>query len=323
MCPTNSDETLCGKPVGSYQDGMKVYFCRATKGRIVWALATARLSLSELSQLLRPVTMWFTAGQGEISDLNEVLTFFGALRRLCNLSHERLDMFIPAWIKMVIRLAETMDKCARFRGSRDGMIPPEDEVLTEWEAHPEPAYVWLKFVDRERKQAKKAAKDAGEYDAGNHENAYRRMRPQSAVQQQQAPRDAPAQQREPQQQVAVSVVSTIATDCLPEPRKQLRIERIVNLAKGEVKGRNINGEEAQREAEIQIIRAMSPSIGRWMDKMEAKRPWHYAVKALEETRKSAGLEASPQELARLQAQVDETHAAYQAFKAGARGAGQL
>ncbi|KAI8159730.1 hypothetical protein K4K49_003586 [Colletotrichum sp. SAR 10_70] len=322
MCPTNSNEALCGKPVDSYQDGMKVYFCRATKGRIVWALATARLSLSELSQLLRPVTMWFTAGQGEVSDFSEVLTFFGALRRLCHLSHERLDMFIPAWIKMVIRLAETMDKCARFRGSRDGMIPPEDEVLAEWEAHPERAYVWLKFVNRERKQAKKAAKDAGEYEAGNHENAYRRMRPKSAVQQQQAPRDAPAQQREPQRLGAVSVVSTIATGCSAEPRKKLRIARIVNLAKDEVKGRNINSEEAQREAELQIIRAMSPSIGRWMDKMEAKKLWHEAVKALEEARNSGGLEASPQELARLQAQVDETHAAYQAFKAGAREAGQ-
>ncbi|KAI8164124.1 hypothetical protein K4K54_007464 [Colletotrichum sp. SAR 10_86] len=314
------EQTLCGKPVDSYEDGMKVYFCRATKGRIVWALATARLSLSELSQLLRPLTTWFTASQGTTSDLKEVLTFFGALRRLCHLSHERLDMFIPAWIKMVIRLAETMDKCARFRGSRDGMIPPEDEVLTEWEAQPEPAYVWLKFVDRERKQAKKAAKDAGEYDAGNHENAYRRMCPQSAVQQQQAPRDAPAQHGEPQRQVAVSVVSTIATE--PGPRKKLRIGRIVNLAKDEVKGRNINSEEAQREAELQIIRAMSPSVGRWMDKMEAKSLWHEAVKALEETRNSGDLEASPQELARLQAQVDETHAAYQAFKAGAREAGQ-
>ncbi|KAI8257128.1 hypothetical protein K4K58_004454 [Colletotrichum sp. SAR11_239] len=312
MCPTNSNEALCGKPVDSYQDGMKVYFCRATKGRIVWALATARLSLSELSQLLRPLTTWFTASQGTTSDLKEVLTFFGALRRLCHLSHERLDMFIPAWIKMVIRLAETMDKCARFRGSRDGMIPPEDEVLTEWEAQPEPAYVWLKFVDRERKQAKKAAKDAGEYEAGNHENAYRRMRPHSAVQQQQAPRDAPPQQREPQRQVAVSVVSTIATDCSAEPRKKLRIARIVNLAKDEVKGRNINSEEAQREAELQIIRAMSPSVGRWMDKMEAKKLWHEAVKALEEARNSGGLEASPQELERLQARRRRFSSAHQA-----------
>ncbi|KAK2759222.1 hypothetical protein CKAH01_16729 [Colletotrichum kahawae] len=61
MCPTNSNETLCGEPIDSYQDGMKVYFCRATKGRIVWALATARLSLGELTRLLRPVSMWFTA----------------------------------------------------------------------------------------------------------------------------------------------------------------------------------------------------------------------------------------------------------------------
>ncbi|KAH0422490.1 hypothetical protein CcaCcLH18_12798 [Colletotrichum camelliae] len=177
MCPTNSNETLCGKPIDSYQDGMKVYFCRATKGRVVWALATARLSLGELTRLLRPVSMWFTAGQGEISDLNEVLTFFGALRRLCHLSHDRLDMFIPAWTKMVIRLAETMDKYARFRGSRNGMIDLRDEVLTEWEGKPEPAYAWLKFVDRERKQAKKAAKEAGEYDAHKPESLEKARNP--------------------------------------------------------------------------------------------------------------------------------------------------
>lgn len=315
-------QTLCGKPIDSYQDGMKVYFCRATKGRIVWALATARLSLGELTRLLRPVSMWFTAGQGEISDLNEVLTFFGALRRLCHLSHNRLDMFIPAWTKMVIRLAETMDKCARFRGSRDGMIDPRDEVLTEWEGKPEPAYAWLKFVDRERKQAKKAAKDAGEYDAGNHENAYRRMRPHSTPQRQQAAREIPAQQREPQRKGACSVVSTIATEASLEPRKQLRIERIVSLAKDQVK--HIEDKETQTKAEIQIIQAISPNVAHWMAKMEAKLPWHEAVKALEKAQNPAGLAAPAQEalLESLQAQVDEAHAMYQSFKAGNRGAGQ-
>ncbi|KAJ0333681.1 hypothetical protein COL922a_010726 [Colletotrichum nupharicola] len=219
---------LCGKPVGSYHDGVKVHFCRATKGRIVWALATARLSLGELSQLLQPVTMWFRAGQGEIFDLKEMLTFFRALRRLCHLSHDRLDMFIPAWIKMVIQLAETMDKCARRR---------------------------------------------------HYNNSNQR-----------------------------------------ETLRHSSESRSNSFAKDKVK--NVKDMNAQRDAEIETIRAMSPVVARWMARMEAKMPWVQAVKELEEARNSGGLEASPRELGRLQAQVDEAHAAYQAFKANAREAGQ-
>ncbi|GJC90145.1 hypothetical protein ColLi_12983 [Colletotrichum liriopes] len=310
MCPTNSsqpqtsnivEQTLCGIPVDSYlnkvQDGIKVHFCRATKGRIVWALATARLSLCELVRFLEPVYMWFTAGEGEISDPKEVLTFFGVLRHLCYLSHDGLDIFIPSWVKMVIRLAETLDKCARFRTLQNGMLDPKDEVLSQWQEDPEVAYVWLKNVNRQRKQAKKDAKDAGDHKRRNkcrHKSGERELEGRGLGR-------------------PISIVSTIPTEGTPEPSKQLHIRKVVKVAKDSFKDTPNMSDEARREAERGMVRVISPVVGRWFAKVEARKSWVDAVRAHQEA-KAEVPRRSDSHLASLQAEVDRTYAVYQAAK---------
>lgn len=240
---------------------IKVHFCRWTKGRVVWGLAAAQMGADDLAVLFRPIAEAYNGSDEQLQQVEDAMKFISSLRRLCNLSSPGLDDFIFSWLRMVIRLAETVYKCASFRQLPGGRINLADEVIeADWQQNPEVAYNWLKTVDRERKMAKRAAKDAGEYDAGNHEGGYRRRRREDGN----------------------STILTIPTTAELTQRQRDMVQKTTERAKWLAGG--LAGEDSTEDDERQQTRRMlemiSPLVWRWVKKHEAKAAWRTAASEL-------------------------------------------